>query len=228
MGLQQFLILVLRGWWLILLAVLVTAGSTAFFVSRQTPEYRASTTVELLPLSALEARDVVNVYDLLDKRSISNTLARKAEGSAMAQQVANKLGIDVSVVTSANISAIVLPDSNIIEVSASSSSPDLAAAIGNTVAEEMLGQTPDKILEVEAIDRALPPGTPIAPQPTRMLILGLISGLVLGVIFVLVEHAVRGPIEPGGGVGSGGRREPAPLRGSTPAVGGAVNAVVEP
>lgn len=226
MGLQQFLILVLRGWWLIALAVLVTAGSTAFFVSRQTPEYRASTTVELIPQSALGARDVVDVYDLLDKRSLSNTLARKAEGTAMEQLVATKLNIDPSVVHSANISAIVLPDSNIIEIAASSSSPELAAAIGNTIAEEMLGQSPATILQVEAIDRALPPSAPIAPQPTRMMILGLVSGLVLGVIFVLVENAVRGPLDPGTGAGSGGRREPAPLR-NTPAVGGAVNATLE-
>jgi polysaccharide biosynthesis transport protein len=226
MGIQQFLILVVRGWWLIALAVLVTAGSTAFFVSRQTPEYRASTTVELIPQTTLEAREVVNVYDLLDKRNISNTLARKAEGSAMAQLVADKLGIDPDVVNNANISAIVLPDSNIIEIAASSSSPDLAAAIGNTVAEEMLGQTPDKILLVEAIDPALPPGSPIAPQPTRMMVLGLISGLVLGIVFVLAEHAVRGPLDPGSGTGSGGRRELAPRRG-TPAVGGAVNATIE-
>lgn len=210
MGLQQFLVLVLRGWWLIAIAVLVTAGSTAFFVSRQAPEYRASTTVELIPQAALSAGDVVDVYNLLDKRNISNTLARKAEGSAMEQLVADKLGVAPSVISSARISAIVLPDSNIIEIAASSANPELAAAISNTVAVEMLGQTPDKILQIEAIDRALPPHSPVAPQPARMLMLGVLSGLALGVLFVLLENAVRS----------------AALRGAAP-VAGAVNASAE-
>ncbi len=228
MGIQQFLILMLRGWWLILLAVLVTTGSTAFFVSRQVPEYRATTTVELIPQPELNAREVVDVYDLLDKRNISNTLARKVEGSAMAHLVAEKLGIDPSVVASADISANVLPDSNIIEIAASSSSPELAAAICNTIAQEMLGQTPDKILQVEAIDRALPPSQPIAPQPTRMMILALMSGLVLGVIFVLVEHAVSNPTGPAGGLGAGGGPRELVPRPGAPAIGGAVNTVIEP
>jgi len=208
MDLQQFFMLMLRGWWVIGLAVLVTVASTAFFVSRQAPEYRTSTTVELIPFAGLEAREVVDVYNLLDKRNLSNTLARKAEGSAMAQLVAKKLGVNISVVNNAEISAIVLPDSNIIEVSASSSNPDLAAAISNVVAGEMLGQTPDKILQIEAIDQAAPPSSPISPQPNRLLMLALISGLILGIGFVLLEQVVRNTTGTGGPGLGGGRREP--------------------
>lgn len=223
MGFQQFISLLVRGWWIVLLATLVTVGSTAFFVSRQAPEYRASTTVELIPAAQLEANGVVNVYSLLDKRNISNTLARKAEGSSMAQLVASKLNIDASVVRHADISAIVLPDSNIIEISASSSNPDLAASIANTIADEMLGQTPTKILDVEAIDRASTPSSPIAPQPSRLIMLALLSGLVLGVILVLLENVVRNPSGPSSSDGfGGGRREPGVAFGS-----GAVNAFTE-
>ncbi len=226
MGLQQFIMLALRGWWIIALSVLVTAGSTAFFVSRQAPEYRASTTIELVPHSELAARDVVDVYTLLDKRNISNTLARKAEGTTMAQVAAQRLGVDLGVIRQAEITAIVLPDSNIIEIQASSSDRDLAAAICNTIAAEMLGQTPDKILQIEPIDAAAPPSAPIAPRPTRMLMLALVSGLVLGVLFVVLENMVRGQSGPGGGVRFGGWRSrlPRPLRAP---VGGAVNTLTD-
>lgn len=208
MGLQQFLVLLLRGWWIVALSVLVTTASTAFFVSRQVPEYRALTTVELVPQSTLDQRYVVDVYNLLDKRNISNTLARKAEGSSMAQLVADKIGVNLSVVNKADIAATVLPDSNLIEIQASSSNPDLAAAICNAVAEEMLGQTPDKILQVEALDRATPPSSPIAPQPTRLMTLGLLSGVVLGIIFVLINSMLRGTVGPNGGAGVGdGKRD---------------------
>lgn len=213
MGLQQFFALLLRGWWIMALAVIVTTASTAFFVSRQTPEYRATTTVELVPQAVLDQRYVIDVYNLLDKRNISNTIARKAEGSAMAQLVADKIGVDLSVVDKADIAATVLPDSNLIEIQASNASPDLAAAICNAVAEEMLGQTPDKILQVEALDRATPPSSPIAPQGTRMLMLALFSGLVLGIVFILLNNTLRGTAGPTGGAGfGGGKREPVPPR----------------
>ncbi len=207
MGLQQFLMLMLRGWWVIVLATLVTAGSTAFFVSRQEPEYRATTTVEIVPHVLLDSREAVDVYNLLDKRSLSNTLARKAEGSSMAQLVATKLGVSPDVIDRADISAIVLPDSNIIEIRASSSDRELAAAIANTISDEMLGQNSTKILQIEAIDRATPPSAPIAPQPTRMLILGIFSGVLLGILLLLTEHLIRGGQSgPGGGAWADGDR----------------------
>lgn len=215
MGLPEFFRLMLRGWRIIVLAVVLTAGSAGLFVSRQAPEYRATTTVELVPRSALAENHVVDVYNLLDKRNISNTIARKAEGSSMAEVVANKLLVDVSVIRAADISAIVLPDSNIIEIQASNSNRDLAAAICNAVAAEMLGQTPDKILQIEALDQAVPPSSPIAPQPARVITLGLISGLVIGIAFILLENALRNPATPSGVGGSGGgRREPPVLAGS--------------
>lgn len=208
MGLQQFLRLVLRGWWVVALAALVTLGSTAFFVSRQAPEYRAITTVELVPHAGLGAGDAVDVYNLLDKRNISNTMARKAEGSSMAQLVAEKLAVSQALIDNAEISAVVLPDSNIIEIRASSTDRDLAADIANTVADEMLGQNRAKILQIAAIDRADPPRAPISPQLSRMLTLALVSGLVLGVLLVLIEHMLSSDqAGPGGGWPGGGRRD---------------------
>jgi capsular polysaccharide biosynthesis protein len=191
MGLQQFLILAIRGWWIIALSVVVTTTSTAFFVSQQAPIYRASTTIELIPHVDLSARDVVDVYGLLDKRNLSNTLARKAEGASMAQVAAARLGVDDSLIRDAEVSALVLPDSNIIEIQATSTNRDLAAAICNTIAEEMLGQAPNKILQIEPIDAATPPSSPITPQPARMIMLAVVSGLALGIIFVLLEHILR-------------------------------------
>jgi capsular polysaccharide biosynthesis protein len=220
MDLQQFVRIVLRGWWVIALAMLVTAGSTAFFVAQQAPEYRATTTVELVPHASLDEGDTVDVYNLLDKRSLSNTLARKAEGSAMAQQVAGQLGVSEDVISRADITAVVLPDSNIIEIRASSADPELAAQIANTVADEMLGQNRTRVLQVEAIDAATAPSSPIAPQPTRMLTLALASGLILGVLLLLLEYAARGGSAGPGGTGDRREREPAAkLRGPVGASG---------
>jgi capsular polysaccharide biosynthesis protein len=62
--------------------------------------------------------------------------------------------------------------------------------VANIVAQQMLGQDYEKVISMEVIDPAMPPTSPIAPQPVRLLTLGLVFGLILGVAFALMEHAL--------------------------------------
>lgn len=192
MSLQTFLRIMVRNWWLIVLAVVLTTGSTAFFVLRQQPIYRAVTTVELKPSVAIEdPNSILNVVNALTRRNTINTIARKATSTTMQEQVAQKLNVSRDVIADANITAIALPETNLLEIRAESTSPEFAAAICNTVAQAVLGQTLEKVIEMEVIDPATPPETPIAPQPVRVITLGMVFGLILGIIFALLEYVVQ-------------------------------------
>lgn len=192
MDIDTFFRVLLRGWWLILLAVLVTAGSAAWAVSRQSPVYRATTTVQLSPSDQLDdPRLLIDAQNSLERRTTINTLARNAMGSSMQDQVAKALGIPLEVVEDAQISAIVVPETNLIEVSARSTEPSYAAAIANTVSEALRKQVPDRVLQMTIIDRAVPPTTPIEPQPTRTITLGVMFGLVLGIGFALLGYVLQ-------------------------------------
>jgi succinoglycan biosynthesis transport protein ExoP len=195
MSLQTFMTAVLRNWWVILgLAILAAIGS-AFGVSRQAPEYRASAMVELKPSAEIkEINQTINMMNLLDKRTPINTIARKATSSSMQAQVAEKLqgqGVSLTEVKNADITADVLPSANLIQLTAKSANPEHAAAICNTLATELLDQASGRVLEMDLIDPATAPTTPIGPQTTRVIVLGLLSGLVLGIIFALLENALR-------------------------------------
>jgi uncharacterized protein involved in exopolysaccharide biosynthesis len=192
MDIDTFFRVLLRGWWLILLAVLVTAGSAAYAVSLQAPVYRATTTVQLRPSEQLDdPRLLIDAQNSLERRTTINTLARNAMGSSMKDQVARALGIELELVKNAEITAIVLPETNLIEIGARSVDPNYAAAIANTVAEELRKQVPERVLQMTITDRAVPPNNPIEPKPTRTVTLGVVFGLLLGVGFALLGYALQ-------------------------------------
>ena len=191
MSLSTFIRVLIRNWWLIVLATALTVGSTAVFVLLQKPVYQASTIVELKPSVVLEdPNQILNTINALTRRNVINTIARKATSMSMHEEVAREMGVPVEAVLSARVQTITPPETNLIEVRAQSVDPAFAAKIANTVAQKMLGQDYEKVISMEVIDPAVPPTSPIAPQPMRLLTLGLIFGLILGVAFALMEHAL--------------------------------------
>jgi capsular polysaccharide biosynthesis protein len=191
MSLSTFVRVLIRNWWLIVLATALTVGSTAVFVLLQKPVYQASTIVELKPSVVLEdPNQILNTINALTRRNVINTIARKATSMSMHEEVAREMGVPVEAVLSARVQTITPPETNLIEVRAQSTDPAFAAAVANIVAQKMLGQDYEKVISMEVIDPAVPPTSPIAPQPMRLLTLGLIFGLILGVAFALMEHAL--------------------------------------
>jgi len=191
MSLSTFVRVLIRNWWLIVLATALTVGSTAVFVLLQKPVYQASTIVELKPSVVLEdPNQILNTINALTRRNVINTIARKATSMSMHEEVAREMGVPVEAVLSARVQTITPPETNLIEVRAQSTDPAFAAAVANIVAQQMLGQDYEKVISMEVIDPAMPPTSPIAPQPARLLTLGLIFGLILGVAFALMEHAL--------------------------------------
>jgi len=191
MSLSTFVRVLIRNWWLIVLATALTVGSTAVFVLLQKPVYQASTIVELKPSVVLEdPNQILNTINALTRRNVINTIARKATSMSMHEEVAREMGVPVEAVLSARVQTITPPETNLIEVRAQSTDPAFAAAVANIVAQQMLGQDYEKVISMEVIDPAMPPTSPIAPQPVRLLTLGLVFGLILGVAFALMEHAL--------------------------------------
>lgn len=192
MDLSTFLRVVIRGWWLIVLATIVTAGSAAYAVSQKEPVYRATARVMLQPSLLLgDARQYLDAMNALDKRTTINTLARNATGSSMQDKVAKALNVPVSVVQDADLTAVVVPETNLIELRAQSTKPELAAAISNTVAELLQNQVPERVIELEISDRATPPASPVEPQPVRVITLGVLFGIVLGIAFSVLGYFLQ-------------------------------------
>ena len=193
LDLNAFLKALLRNWWLILLAVVITTASTAYFVLQQPPNYRASSTIEIVPSPALSENLSISLLNVLNnKRTTINTYARKATSNTMEEQVAQELGVPLEAVNGANITAVVPPDTLLIEIRAEATDPKLAADISNSVSGQLTSQALDKVMKINIIDVATPPSTPFEPQPVRIITLGAISGVVLGIAFAVLEYLFQG------------------------------------
>jgi len=191
MGLDTFVKVLLRNWWLILLTVVVTAGSTWFFASGQKPVYQAVTTVELKPSTKLDTPQIiVSVYNSLDNRIKINTIARKATSGSMLQRVAAKLNVALPSVRATDVSTIVIPQSNLIEIRSQSTNPEFAAAVVNTTAQELQTESLRDVMEIEVIDVAVPSTTPIGRGLNYLLTMAVLFGLALGAIFALLEYFI--------------------------------------
>lgn len=191
MDLGTFFRAVLRGWWLILLSTLVTAGSAAYNVSRQQARYEAKARVELRANPILEPNQLISANNMLDKRTLINTMARKATGSSMKDRIAKALSVQSDVMRDADITAVVVPDSNLIDIRTVSFRPDLAAAISNTITTELAKDMPNAVLQLIVVDTATPQTSPIEPQPTRTITLGVLFGVALGIVFALVGYLMQ-------------------------------------
>jgi capsular polysaccharide biosynthesis protein len=192
MGFQMFVKAMLRNWPLLVLATALTAGSTAFFALRREPVYRAAATLEFKPNPALTATNQINdALDALSKRGTLNTIARKVGLGSTIAAIAERLQIAPDQVRKASLDATVPPDTNLIEVRAQSTNPDLAAAIANTAAEILRGQNPERLLVSQVVDPAVSPAVPIDPPASRLIALGALFGLALGVIFALLSYTIQ-------------------------------------
>jgi uncharacterized protein involved in exopolysaccharide biosynthesis len=182
----------LRSWWIIILAVGITTGSTVYIGMQQPKIYQANSTVEIGPSLTLEENQIINIINVLTNRRTSiNTYARKATSGTIKERVAARLGVPQSVVNRAGIIATVLPETTLIEIRARATDPKLAAAISDAVAQELVRQAPDTVMMIEIIDYANPVSDPIEPQASRLLTMGVITGGALGIGFALAIYIVE-------------------------------------
>lgn len=186
MDLKELFFGVLRNWWIVVLAVIVTTASTVFVGMQKDPIYQSTATVELMPSPALADSQMINIINVLsNRRTTINTYARKATSGTVKDRVARQLNVPPAVVYSAGISANVLAETTLIEIRARSNDPQLAADISNAVAQDLVRQAPDKVMVFELVDFATPAWSPIEPQLNRLVTTGLTTGMVLGALFAL-------------------------------------------
>jgi capsular polysaccharide biosynthesis protein len=192
MDLKELFFGLLRNWWVIVLAVVITTASTVFIGMQEPAIYQATSTVELMPSPALADNQMINIINVLsNRRTTINTYARKATSGTVKERVAAQLGISNGVVYAANVSANVLAETTLIEIRARANDPQLAADISNAVAQELIRQAPDKVMVFELVDFATPAGSPVEPQISRLFTMGIVTGTVLGGLFALALYLLR-------------------------------------
>ncbi len=193
--LSDYLKVVRRRWRLIVISLLAVVALSAILTVRATPQYQSDARlfVSTTDQSAIEAFQGGN-FAIQRVGSYADLV----NGQELASRVIDRLDLSVtSAVLSDKITAAVVPDTVILEISATDSSPLQAQRIGQSAAEELTKfvselETPpgERNAPVKAtiVDQASLPETPVSPQPLRNIGLAILIGLLLGVGLAVVRE----------------------------------------
>lgn len=199
MEIKMYLRMLQRGWWLLVLCPLIaTAVSlTLSYVSK--PTYSATARYVVSPDASVSigASNVLNSINTLDKRSIVTTYAAVLNSDTIFAQAIVDLKLAPDQGDGYLRSAIVLPDSNVLEVTVEGSDPQLTMMLANSIGKQAITYIDglNQGFNIRVLDPAQMPTVPIRPQPVRDVSLAIVFGVVLGVSLAIIREQLTSPIE---------------------------------
>lgn len=147
MELSQYLRVLLRKWWIIALAFLITVASAVIFSEVRAPIYRSSAVLQAIP-----AR-----YDYgltLAAEQLLRQFANQIHTTTMAQQVINELQLDISTdKLLANVTVASIPEDFLIQIDADRPDPEEARAVASAFAHDFVAFHAAQILDIDRQDR---------------------------------------------------------------------------
>ncbi|TVR71161.1 MAG: lipopolysaccharide biosynthesis protein [Sphaerobacteraceae bacterium] len=205
---EEYLLIIARRWWLVLLTIVVAAGVAFVYSSTQDETYQASARL----MAIAEPPDYYT--DLYAKNRLAS-YRDQIDNYDFVQQALASADVDIDPGRAVNaLSMGHNPDSNIVQVIATDSDPELAATVVNAVASEFVAQMDREneviretyvdedqsiyrggIVRISQLDTPGPPESAIGPR-TRLntaaaAILGLAFGVLLTFGVAYFEDALR-------------------------------------
>ncbi len=179
------------GWWIVLLMIAIALGVTAFITARQDVVYEAAAMLVVAPTSETsDPGDVMKSLETLERRTVIATFARIPGTLELREAVGARLKVDPRPY---RIHGSVVPNTNIIRVSAEGPKPDVAAAIANAAADLTSREARSlyRVYTMRLLARATPPRKPSYPEPRRNYLVGAAVGAFLGIAAALAAERAR-------------------------------------
>src|SRR4051794_19050427 len=189
MELRDYASAIRNRWWLVLVAVVLGAGGAALVTGATPARYAASVTFFV---SAQTSGGVTDAYqgDLFSQKRVSSYVDLLTSDRLAGMVVRGRpLGLTADQVR-AEISAQAVPDTVLLRATVTDGSRERALAVSQGLATEFAAlvatlETPPggtvPSVRVETVAGPKVASAPVAPRPTRNLVLGFVLGLLLGV-----------------------------------------------
>lgn len=191
MELRQYIDLVKRRGWIVLLVCLV-ATAAAFYVTEQmTPVYRSSTTILVNQTSTPES---IQYNDVLTSERLTNTYAELAKQRTVISQVIEQLDLQMTPSElDSKIAVAPIEETQLLRLHVEDPDPALAASIANTTAQVFIADNTNQLSNrpgtVSITELAQEPASPFKPNVRLNTILAAVLGIMIGgAIAFLVEY----------------------------------------
>ncbi len=198
MSLKELFQVILRKWWILLFCTIICAG-VAYVLTNyyMVPMYQADTT---LYVGKNADEQGANINDLNIGASVVLDYREIAQSRLVASTVINELGLaDYYSVDglAASISVEQKSETRIIVISFRSPDPQMAMNITNKVAEVFQQKITDimRVENVQVIDKAELPLSPVSPNRSTNLMIGILLGLMIGTGIVLLREYLDNTIK---------------------------------
>lgn len=191
MELRDYIRILHKSWILIVAMALLGMGLSAGYSLMTTPMYQSNTQLYVSVRSDNSATTGELVQGSTFARQVIGSYVDVVSTGLVLDPVVKQLGLDItSAQLSGHVSASSPANSVLLNISATSSSPEQAAQIANAVGEslktivrnelEPAGATGQSPVQLTTTQQALVPGAPISPNTKKNLALGLLLGLAIG------------------------------------------------
>ena len=199
MEIKMYLGMLKRGWWIILLTVLIAVNAALIAAYFPTPIYQASARFSVSPSASLtgSGQEVLNSLEALDKRSIIQTYAEFLNSQRIYEGTVQAMGLNLEDLEDYKRSTVVLPDANILDLTFEGPDAQLVALLANNTGQSAITSIKElyKVYDINPLDPAVVPVVPIRPQPLRDAGVAAVLGLVLGVALAITSEQLRVPLD---------------------------------
>ena len=196
--LQIYIQMIKRGWWLIALSALAALNMALISSYNATPRFRTKASFIVSPgpsILAGQDKEVINSIEALDKRSIVSTYAEVLKSDAIFDQAAADIGFGENELSSYTVTAVVLPDASVLELTVEGSNPNIAAQLTNQIGTLSIEYIEELYLvyNINRLDQATPPSNPFSPQPIQDSAVAFILGAGFGAMLAILREFTSTP-----------------------------------
>lgn len=199
MELKIYLRVLLRKWWIVLPAFLITFTATIVLTFTQTPTYQAAATFVVAPTGSFEdVRSFASGLDILSRRSeIATTYAEVATSRLIKREAADELSLSQDQRKSLSVDSQLLAGTNVLKITVEGSDPVLVRDFANTVGAKTMAYVQElyETYDLSPLDQATLPASPVKPNKKLNLVLGAVLGLALGGGLAFLSEYLQAPLE---------------------------------
>jgi diguanylate cyclase (GGDEF)-like protein len=200
MEIKLYLRMLQSSWWIAVLTALCAVLAALISSYFTTPVYSSSARYIISPnptyLGGQVDYNLIYSLDTLDKRTIITTYSEVLNSTRLYDETITSLGYTEADLAAYSYSAVVLPETNIIDFTVRGPDPKIVVLLINSVGKHAVDYVEKlyQIYDMGLLDPAALPLQPISPKPFRDAGVALVVGVALGMGLALLRELLRAPI----------------------------------